>query len=710
MKKKLLVFMAMLTVISFAFLIAACNGGGNSDNNDVVIETPCNECGEPKAGCTCDSDGDDLCFECGESEAECTCGGGDDLCPECGESEVECTCGGGDDLCPECGEPEDECTCEDVVLCPDCGEPEDECTCGSGGTTVDPNFHIFLCFGQSNMQGDGGVPIEHRTWTNDRFRVMHATNEPQTASTRQVGQWYTAVPPLGVGTGLTPADFFGRTLVERITDTNVKIGVIIVSVPGAGIATFQKGSSVIRSEYGGKNAYDRLIEMANLAQEDGVIKGILMHQGESGANLTTWPVAVKGIYDDLLSDLGLQPNSIPFLAGETSRTASNAADLLAAVRNLAVQYPTFHVVSSEGCEMRSDNIHFSINAGIVKLGTRYGNKMFDVFYKDENYVPGPLEKITPGGSGVTLVSGNNYSLLTGSQPTQISLEIEPYDAIITEINWSIPTQSNVTLVSSQTSPNDVGLAYAFVQGNSATTSSVTLTITAKTPNDSNNIVSTIGITVLSGEKVLFDGSESGLGMIVSNLTTWWPENTGNPLVLVDAPSGNGKKAMKVIFNATTNTYALGEAFAGNDPTTALRINTTLPLTGYSGMKIYYEYEKGLSNVDFWALSECMLIMAGTGGGRMNNARYYTAVDQPVNNPINISFTSGANVTSPAPANWIRGTMFGGATNFTDIAAYKFAFRFSPVNTTAGFGNATNAANNIINDLTFYITKIELYVE
>jgi hypothetical protein len=46
--------------------------------------------------------------------------------------------------------------------------------------------------------------------------------------------------------------------------------------------------------------------MAKLAQKDGVIKGILLHQGESNTNDREWPNKVKGVYENLLKDLNLK--------------------------------------------------------------------------------------------------------------------------------------------------------------------------------------------------------------------------------------------------------------------------------------------------------------------------------------------------------------------------------------------------------------------
>lgn len=77
-------------------------------------------------------------------------------------------------------------------------------------------------------------------------------------------------------------------------------------------------------EYDG-NPYQHLVDMARLAQKDGVIKGILLHQGESNTNDKQWPDKVKKIYDSLLKDLDLKPDSVPLLAGELVNADQNGA-------------------------------------------------------------------------------------------------------------------------------------------------------------------------------------------------------------------------------------------------------------------------------------------------------------------------------------------------------------------------------------------------
>jgi hypothetical protein len=251
----------------------------------------------------------------------------------------------------------------------------------------DRKFYIFLCFGQSNMEGNARIESEDST-VDDRFQVMEAVNCPNLG--REKGKWYTAVPPLcRCRTGLTPSDYFGRTLIEHLPK-DTRVGVINVSVGGCKIELFDKDHyqsyiSTVPSwmlnminEYDG-NPYARLVEMAKLAQKDGVIKGILLHQGESNTGDSTWPQKVKLVYDNLLHDLNLKPNSVPLLAGElvNADQGGACASMNKIIACLPEIIPRAYVISSAGCPQRGDKLHFTA-AGYRELGKRYGLKMLSV--------------------------------------------------------------------------------------------------------------------------------------------------------------------------------------------------------------------------------------------------------------------------------------------------------------------------------------------
>ena len=258
----------------------------------------------------------------------------------------------------------------------------------SNSFSQDSNFHIYLCFGQSNMEG-AAKPEAQDTLVNERFQVLEAVDCPNL--NRLKGNWYHAIPPLcRCKSGLSPADYFGRTMVANLPDS-IRIGVINVSIGGCKIELFDKNNYqeyaetapdwMIRmiNEYGG-NPYARLVEMAKLAQKDGVIKGILLHQGESNTNDTLWTQKVKGVYNNLLSDLNLSPNAIRLLAGEVVDANQNGkcASMNATIATLPQIIPNSYVISSSGCTDKEDDLHFTAE-GYRKLGKRYAYKMLSLF-------------------------------------------------------------------------------------------------------------------------------------------------------------------------------------------------------------------------------------------------------------------------------------------------------------------------------------------
>jgi len=251
----------------------------------------------------------------------------------------------------------------------------------------DSKFHIYLCFGQSNMEGNARAEAQDSV-VDSRFQVLEAVNCENLGRTK--GNWYPAVPPLArCRTGLTPADYFGRTMVATLPK-DVRVGVINVSVAGCKIELFDKDNfqdyaakapawmTNIIKEYNG-NPYGHLVEMAKLAQKTGVIKGILLHQGESNTGDSLWPQKVKTIYNNLLKDLNLDAKSVPLLAGElvNEDQGGTCASMNKIIATLPQVVPTARVISSAGCTDSRDNLHFNAE-GYRKLGKRYAITMLSL--------------------------------------------------------------------------------------------------------------------------------------------------------------------------------------------------------------------------------------------------------------------------------------------------------------------------------------------
>jgi hypothetical protein len=264
----------------------------------------------------------------------------------------------------------------------------------------DPNFHIYLAFGQSNMDGAGDIESQDKVGIDTRFKVMSAVNCTGD-HTHQLGKWTTATPPLvRCQTGLGILDYFGRTMVQELP-SGIKIGIVPVAVPGSDIGLFDKVnySSYVASapqwmkdiinSYGG-NPYGRLVEVAKLAQKEGVIKGILFHQGETNTNNTEWKNKVANVVKNLKTDLQL--GDVPFLAGELlASTGACCGSHNVEVNKLPSLITNAHVISSAGL-LGADGAHFT-SASYREFGKRYAQKMIELLGPETiSLYPNPASK------------------------------------------------------------------------------------------------------------------------------------------------------------------------------------------------------------------------------------------------------------------------------------------------------------------------------
>jgi len=280
-------------------------------------------------------------------------------------------------------------------------------------TAFDPNFHIYLCFGQSNMEGNAKIEAQDRADVNPRFRMMAAVDMP--SSSRTKGDWYVAYPPLCRDwTGLTPADYFGRTMVENLPDS-ISVGIINVAVGGCAIELFDEDqcAEYIKNAAGwlqgycaeyNNNPYRTLIDLAKKAQKVGVIKGILLHQGCSNNSQLDWPVKVKRVYLRMLKELGLKESETPLLIGEllSQQQGGVCWGHNSVIANTYTAIPNAHVVSSAGCPGAADGLHFTAE-GYRMIGKRYAEVMIPLlgttkqidFDTSENLFPLATDAFNP---------------------------------------------------------------------------------------------------------------------------------------------------------------------------------------------------------------------------------------------------------------------------------------------------------------------------
>ena len=300
-------------------------------------------------------------------------------------------------------------------------------------TAQDKNFHIFLCFGQSNMEGNARIEPQDSVGVSDNFLNLSAVNFSD--KSRKMGKWYKALPPLcRENTGLTPVDYFGRTLLENLPEGH-KVGIVHVAIGGISIDGFlpdrideyaktaPEWMKPMLAAYDG-HPYDRLVAMGKIAKKKGVISGILMHQGETNTGDPKWPNDVKTVYENLLRDLKLKAEDVPLLVGEVvaADRGGTCAAHNAVIDTIGRVIPSAHVIPADGCPQNFDFLHFTA-AGYRELGRRYAAEMLKIWgipYKPapgdyhSNAVASPLVSMA-GAVTFNLQAPNAKEVLLSSQ-------------------------------------------------------------------------------------------------------------------------------------------------------------------------------------------------------------------------------------------------------------------------------------------------------
>ncbi len=291
---------------------------------------------------------------------------------------------------------------------------------GLQAQTPDENFYVYLCFGQSNMEGNATPEAVDQEYVDPRFQTLACVDFNFPA--RTMGQWYTAYPPIvRQYTGLGMADYFGRTMVASLPE-NVRVGVVDVAIGGTKIEGFmsEKVADYIAPEADwlknyfaayGNDPYKRLVDMAKIAQQSGIIKGILLHQGESNNGEADWPQKVKTVYERLLADLHLKADDVPLFVGETVRTAEGGYcgwhnTVIAKVPGVI---PTAHVITSEGCAQKGDGLHFTAAAYRI-MGKRYAAAALKLMGLEVNESGNPAEVTIPSVDCPIIADDTVYSL------------------------------------------------------------------------------------------------------------------------------------------------------------------------------------------------------------------------------------------------------------------------------------------------------------
>ena len=227
------------------------------------------------------------------------------------------------------------------------------------------DFHLYLLTGQSNMAGRGQVEPQNRE--------IH----PRVFMLDKAGKWVPAVDPLhfdksiaGVGPGLT----FGRIMADR--EPSIRVGLIPCAAGGSPISVWKHGGFW---EQTNSKPYDDTIERTGIAMKNGILKGILWHQGESDSNEND-----AELYEDRLVELintlrrELSAPEVPFVAAALGDFVvegnPHARVVNGALRRIPQRVKNTAYVDSNGLDHKGDNVHFSAESA-RELGRRYAEAM-----------------------------------------------------------------------------------------------------------------------------------------------------------------------------------------------------------------------------------------------------------------------------------------------------------------------------------------------
>ncbi len=300
---------------------------------------------------------------------------------------------------------------------------------------------------------------------------------------RKMGEWCEASAPLcRPNTGLTPADWFGRTMVASTPD-NIRIGVIHVAIGGIDIKGFLPDSienyaknkapqwmKGMLAAYD-NNPYERLVTLAKKAQKDGVIKGILMHQGETNTGDPKWAGMVKQVYENLCGDLQLKPEEVNLYVGNIVQAGGKGVCIgcKKQIDELPNTIHTSQVISSDDCSNGPDRLHFDA-AGYRELGCRYGEAVarhLGFEPKRPKNLPVAIKKMVVPADAVTAenaIPGNEFPKVDSQRRAYFRIQAPQAKKVVVDIcskKYDMQPQGNGVFMA-VTDPLPVGFHYYFL--------------------------------------------------------------------------------------------------------------------------------------------------------------------------------------------------------------------------------------------------------
>jgi len=222
------------------------------------------------------------------------------------------------------------------------------------------NVWVFIMAGQSNMAGRGIVEPED---TVPDKRILSINKDGQIIIAKEPLHFYEPER-----TGLDCGISFAKTLITKIPG-NISILIIPTAVGGSSIRQWL-GDSIYRDV----KLFSNFLAKIEIAKQNGIIKGILWHQGESDANEKDIPLHKQRLhllFSKFRSAIG--NNELPVLLGELGSFSENPADfdlINKTIHDYAAEDKNSRVISTKDLKDKGDHLHFN-SIGQRTMGKRF---------------------------------------------------------------------------------------------------------------------------------------------------------------------------------------------------------------------------------------------------------------------------------------------------------------------------------------------------
>ena len=240
------------------------------------------------------------------------------------------------------------------------------CLFTSAQQKTNPDFHLYILIGQSNMAGRGAITEEFK-----------AQGHPNLYMLNQQNLWVIAKNPLhfdkpkmdGVGPGM----MFGIQMAEA-NPTN-KTGLIPCAVGGTAMESWVPGGY---DKATNTHPYDNAVIRIQEAMKSGVIKGVVWHQGEANSSLEKSKIYLTQLAEliERIRKLTGNPN-LPVVVGELGRYRENYQYINQELAKLPTTVKFTAVASSEGLIHKGDQTHFD-GPSANEMGKRMAVKMIEL--------------------------------------------------------------------------------------------------------------------------------------------------------------------------------------------------------------------------------------------------------------------------------------------------------------------------------------------